>query len=56
MGEAKVQVHSRLVEAPILALSILRVHGERKRRGKSGNAFSELFTEQFTEQQWGVTL
>lgn len=27
-----------------------------KQRTKSGNACSELFTEQFTEQQWGVTL
>lgn len=51
MGGAKGQVHSLLVDALILVLSILRVHGERSK----GNAFSELFSEQFTEQQWGVT-
>lgn len=27
-----------------------------KQRRKSENVFSELFSEQFTEQQWGVTL
>lgn len=27
-----------------------------KQRRKSENVFGELFSEQFTEQQWGVTL
>lgn len=62
MGGAKGQVHSLLVNALILALPILRVHGEkskgrsREMRAVNCSVNCSLFSEQFTEQQWGVTL
>lgn len=42
MGKAKGRVHSWLVDALILAFSILRAHGGKRRRRKSGNAASSL--------------